>query len=57
MAAVEYILGLPLGNGTMDNVDSLENRHLRGIGEVLTQSSASGTGADGSLDSHALGIE
>ena len=31
MAAVEYILNLPLSNGTTDNIDSLENRHLRGV--------------------------
>ncbi|RTL44913.1 MAG: DNA-directed RNA polymerase subunit beta [Candidatus Melainabacteria bacterium] len=37
MAAVEYILNLPLGNGTTDNIDSLENRHLRGVGDVLTR--------------------
>ncbi|HEY9776270.1 MAG TPA: DNA-directed RNA polymerase subunit beta, partial [Planktothrix sp.] len=36
-AAVEYMLNLSLGSGEMDNVDSLENRHLRGIGEVLTK--------------------
>jgi DNA-directed RNA polymerase subunit beta len=35
MAAVEYILNLPLGSGSEDNIDSLENRHLRGIGDVL----------------------
>jgi DNA-directed RNA polymerase subunit beta len=37
LAAVEYMLALPMGIGTMDNIDSLENRHLRGIGEVLTK--------------------
>lgn len=37
LTAVEYLLGLPLGMGKMDNIDSLENRHLRGIGEVLTR--------------------
>jgi len=37
LAAVEYLLQLPLGSGTVDNIDSLENRHLRGIGEVLTK--------------------
>jgi DNA-directed RNA polymerase subunit beta len=37
LAAVEYILGLPLGLGDVDNIDSLENRHLRGVGEVLTR--------------------
>jgi len=37
LAAVEYMLGLPLSMGTCDNIDSLENRHLRGIGEVLTR--------------------
>jgi len=26
MAAVEYMLSLPLGSGTTDNIDSLENR-------------------------------
>lgn len=35
MCAIEYILGLPLGSGKCDNIDSLENRHLRGIGDVL----------------------
>ncbi|HEY9787793.1 MAG TPA: DNA-directed RNA polymerase subunit beta, partial [Candidatus Obscuribacterales bacterium] len=35
--AVEYLLSLPLGVGTLDNVDSLENRHLRGVGETLTR--------------------
>lgn len=37
LAAIEYLLGLPLGSGSLDNIDSLENRHLRGIGEVLTR--------------------
>ena len=37
IAAVEHLLGLSLGHGGLDNVDSLENRHLRGIGEVLTK--------------------
>ncbi len=37
LAAIEYILGLPLDIGTMDNVDSLENRHLRGVGETMTR--------------------
>jgi DNA-directed RNA polymerase subunit beta len=35
LAAVEYILGLPMEIGTLDNIDSLENRHLRGVGDVL----------------------
>jgi DNA-directed RNA polymerase subunit beta len=35
MVAIEYILGLPLGSGHLDNIDSLENRHLRGVGDVL----------------------
>lgn len=35
MVAIEYILGLPLGMGSLDNIDSLENRHLRGVGDVL----------------------
>lgn len=35
LSAVEYCLGLPLGHGHIDNIDSLENRHLRGIGDVL----------------------
>jgi DNA-directed RNA polymerase subunit beta len=35
IAAVEYILSLPLGSGSTDNIDSLENRHLRGVGDVL----------------------
>lgn len=33
----EYLLNLPLGHGTTDNIDSLENRHLRGVGDVLTK--------------------
>lgn len=37
MAAVEYILGIPVGTGVIDNIDSLENRHLRGVGEILTK--------------------
>jgi len=37
VSAVEYLLGLPLGMGSTDNIDSLENRHLRGIGETLTR--------------------
>ncbi len=37
MAAIEYILGLPLDMGHMDNIDSLENRHLRGVGETMTR--------------------
>jgi len=37
LAAVEYLLGLPMDVGHLDNIDSLENRHLRGIGEVLTK--------------------
>ncbi len=37
VSAVEYLLGLPLGMGSIDNIDSLENRHLRGIGETLTR--------------------
>jgi DNA-directed RNA polymerase subunit beta len=37
LSAVEYILGLPLGMGSVDNIDSLENRHLRGIGDVMTK--------------------
>jgi DNA-directed RNA polymerase subunit beta len=37
LAAVEYMLGLPSGIGHLDNIDSLENRHLRGVGEILTR--------------------
>ncbi len=37
LAAVEYLLGLPLGIGNTDNIDSLENRHMRGVGEILTR--------------------
>lgn len=37
LSAVEYILGLPHDLGKLDNIDSLENRHLRGVGEVLTR--------------------
>jgi len=36
-AAVEYMLGLPHDMGFVDNVDSLENRHLRGVGETMTR--------------------
>ena len=35
MAVVEYLLNLALGNGKTDNIDSLENRHLRGVGDVM----------------------
>ncbi len=38
LTAVEYLLGLPAGMGSTDNIDSLENRHLRGVGGVLTKS-------------------
>ncbi len=37
LTAIEYILGLPLGIGDCDNMDSLENRHLRGVGDLLTR--------------------
>jgi DNA-directed RNA polymerase subunit beta len=37
LAVVEYLLNLPLGNGSTDNIDSLENRHLRGVGDILTR--------------------
>ncbi len=37
LAAVEYLLGIPLGMGNCDNMDSLENRHLRGVGDLLTR--------------------
>ncbi len=37
MAGIEYILGLPLGYGHTDHIDSLENRHLRGVGSHLTR--------------------
>ncbi len=37
IAVVEYLLNLPHGHGTTDNIDSLENRHLRGVGDVLTR--------------------
>ncbi|MBZ0188849.1 MAG: hypothetical protein K8F91_21580, partial [Candidatus Obscuribacterales bacterium] len=36
-AAVEYMLGLPHDMGFVDNVDSLENRHLRGVGETMAR--------------------
>ncbi|QQR58720.1 MAG: DNA-directed RNA polymerase subunit beta [Candidatus Melainabacteria bacterium] len=36
-AAVDYILALPYDSGFVDNVDSLENRHLRGVGETMTK--------------------
>lgn len=35
MRAVEYMLGLPHDMGFVDNIDSLENRHLRGVGETM----------------------
>ncbi len=38
LCAVEYLLGLPAGVGDLDNIDSLENRHLRGVGGILTRS-------------------
>ncbi|MBX9770627.1 MAG: DNA-directed RNA polymerase subunit beta [Candidatus Obscuribacterales bacterium] len=37
LAAVEYLMALPHGHGHIDNIDSLENRHLRGVGEILTR--------------------
>jgi DNA-directed RNA polymerase subunit beta len=37
LAATEYLLGLPMEIGSLDNIDSLENRHLRGVGDVLTR--------------------
>jgi len=37
LVAVEYLLGLPLGLGATDNIDSLENRHLRGVGEIMSK--------------------
>ena len=37
MRAIEYLLGLPLDSGFVDNIDSLENRHLRGVGETMTR--------------------
>ncbi len=37
MAAVEYLLSLPADHGFVDYVDSLENRHLRGVGETMTK--------------------
>ncbi len=33
----EYLLNLPNGQGQLDNPDSLENRHLRGVGETMTR--------------------
>jgi len=33
----EYLLNLPNGMGQLDNPDSLENRHLRGVGETMTR--------------------
>ncbi len=38
LTAVEYMLGLPLSMSECDNMDSLENRHLRGVGELLLRS-------------------
>lgn len=37
LAAIEYLLGLPLDMGQLDHIDSLENRHLRGVGETMTK--------------------
>jgi DNA-directed RNA polymerase subunit beta len=37
LTAIEYLLGLPHDIGTVDMIDSLENRHLRGVGDVLTK--------------------
>lgn len=37
MTAIEYLLGLPHDMGFVDFVDSLENRHLRGVGETMTK--------------------
>src|SRR5207253_2005190 len=38
LVAVEYLLGIPAQTGTTDNIDSLENRHLRGVGGIMTKS-------------------
>ncbi|MDZ4835415.1 MAG: DNA-directed RNA polymerase subunit beta [Candidatus Melainabacteria bacterium] len=35
LCAIEYLLGLPLDIGFVDHIDSLENRHLRGVGETM----------------------
>lgn len=37
LAAVEYLMGLPMDMGHTDVIDSLENRHLRGVGETITR--------------------
>jgi DNA-directed RNA polymerase subunit beta len=37
LSSTEYLLGLPSSIGALDNIDSLENRHLRGVGEILTR--------------------
>jgi DNA-directed RNA polymerase subunit beta len=37
LTIVEYLLGLPHDQGQLDAIDSLENRHVRGVGEVLTR--------------------
>lgn len=37
LAAIEYMMGLPMESGHLDNIDSLENRHLRGVGETITR--------------------
>ncbi len=38
LSAIEYLIGIPSDVGSVDNIDSLENRHLRGVGEILTKS-------------------
>ena len=38
MAALEHMLGLPLNLHALDNPDTLENRHLRGVGDLLLRS-------------------
>ncbi len=37
MSAIEYLLGLPHDMGFVDHIDSLENRHLRGVGETMAK--------------------
>jgi len=35
MAIVDYLLGLPRGQGTTDDIDHLQNKRVRAVGELL----------------------
>lgn len=35
VASISYLLGLPYGIGTTDDIDHLGNRRLRSVGELL----------------------